>query len=391
MKPFLLMDKSSIQGLSFTHFELIDSYYAHVISPILLRELISDLAKEDKSRSDEDLKNTVRQLSARMKTPFSYFLPDAFKMACNNLLGVFIPMDSRLPLEHGIPLDVEGLGKGIFFDEPQEAQLLRRLADGIITKEDLQKAKEIRDTDLGVNLETLCRDASQDLASLPKFKSLEEMVVWVDRVHFSPENPAQLILNATYHFFPEDQVKTADRAEIVLRRWKQLGCPELKEFAPYALHFYRVDMIHFLSIYYGFIKRGKDSKPHLDAQYLYYLPFCYVFSSGDKDLLKLVPFFLRRNQECISKGDFQTDLKELTTYISGLTEEQKMDYQKFGSYPPDLQDSFTSRIWKKFMRPHSQRLESQKSDPEEEKKILKIMKLIRETAEKQQRKPNASH
>ncbi len=79
-------------------------------------------------------------------------------MACNNLLGVFIPMDSRLPLEHGIPLDVEGLGKGIFFDEPQEAQLLRRLADGIITKEDLQKAKEIRDTDLGVNLETLCRN-----------------------------------------------------------------------------------------------------------------------------------------------------------------------------------------------------------------------------------------
>ncbi len=69
-------------------------------------------------------------------------------------------------------------------------------------------------------------------------------------------------------------------------------------------------------------------------------------------------------------------------YEGGLTEEHKMEYQKFGSYPPDLQDSFTSRIWKKFMRPCSQRLESQKSNPEEEKKILKIMKLIRETAEK---------
>ena len=45
MKPFLLMDKSSVHGIGSAHFELINQYYSHVISPILLRELVSDLAK----------------------------------------------------------------------------------------------------------------------------------------------------------------------------------------------------------------------------------------------------------------------------------------------------------------------------------------------------------
>ncbi len=52
-----------------------------------------------------------------MTPVYSVRLP---KQEAKNYMIVFIPMDSRLPLEHGIPLDVEGLGKGIFFDEPQE-------------------------------------------------------------------------------------------------------------------------------------------------------------------------------------------------------------------------------------------------------------------------------
>lgn len=383
MKPFLLMDKSSVQGISFANFELIDNYYSHLISPILLRELISDLAKEDKKKSDEELKKIVSQLSARTNSPLSFYLPDAYKMACNNLLGVFIPMDGRLPLEHGIPLDIAEWGKGVFFDEPPEVQILRRWAKGIFTAEDLQKAQEIRDTDSNVDIEALCRGASSDLADLPKFTSLEEMVDWVNKTHFSPEDPAQLVLNATYHLLPPDQ------AEKALLLWKQLGSPELKEFAPYALHFYKVDMIQFLSVFCGFIKRGKSSKSHLDAQYLYYLPFCYVFTSGDNDLLSLVPFFKRSNQELIPKDELQKDLKEMSCYFSGLSEEEKRAYQKFGSYPPDLPNSPTRRVWEKFMRRPSAQVETEKPDPEKEKKILQMMQSIQKAAEKKTESQNS--
>lgn len=384
MKPFLLMDKSSVHGIGSAHFELINQYYSHVISPILLRELVSDLAKQDKKHSEEGMRGIVSGLSARTDSPFSFFLSDAFKMACNNLLGVFVPMDGRIPLGNGIQVNHEKFGKGVFFDEPPEAQLLRRWAQGAFTPEDLKRAKEIRDADSSVNLESLCLAASNDLAGLPKFKSLKEMIDWAGKMHFSPENPAQLVLNTIHHLLPSEVAKRA------IFYWKRRGCPELRKFAPYALHFYKVDMIHFLSAYYGFTRKGKGAKAHLDAQYLYYLPFCYVFTTGDDDLLTLAPFFLRDNQEYISQSDFQKDLKGLAAYFSGLTEEEKSAHQWFGRFPPDLPNSFTSRIWKKFMRPQSPQSGTEKLDPEEEKKVLQIMKSIKEAVEKKQQNQSPS-
>lgn len=322
MAPFLLMDKSAIQGLSFECFEHLDRYYSHVISPILLREVTSDLAKEDKKKSDDELKNTVRHLSAKTNSPRSHFLADAFKMAYNNFFGTQVPMDGRIPLEQGIFVKMEGLGSGVFFDELEETRLLRRWEDGSFDEEDLQKAKEIRDIDSGIDLETLYKDAIQDLADLPKFESLEKLVVWVDQVHFAPADPGQLVFNAAYHILGQN----SDHLKLAILRWKQHGCPDLKQFAPYARYFYRVDMIHVLGIARGLIKRGKSAKAHLDVQYLYYLPFCHIFTSGDNELIKQVKFFLRPDQEFISKTDFQNDLKAIAQYFSILSEEDKKAY-----------------------------------------------------------------
>lgn len=57
MGPFTQMDKSTIQGLSFEEYTSLSRYYSHVITPILLRELSSMLAKKEEDL--DDLKKKV--------------------------------------------------------------------------------------------------------------------------------------------------------------------------------------------------------------------------------------------------------------------------------------------------------------------------------------------
>jgi hypothetical protein len=48
----------------------------------------------------------------------------------------------------------------------------------------------------------------------------------------------------------------------------------------------------------------------IDAQYLYYLPFCHVFVSGDKLHKRLVPELLGPEQRFLSADDLKHELAE---------------------------------------------------------------------------------
>lgn len=376
MGPFLLMDKSSVQGLNFEDCKYIGRYYSHVISPILLRELTSMLAK--KSDNLAEFKKNVSILSAnsaKTNSPTSYMLVDAFKLAYNNLLGRPVPMDGRPLVEGCIPIITEDGQRGVFLDEPPEMQLLRNWADGHFSKDDMDIAEKIRTVDMTTNMESAITEAASDLAHLPKFKSLEEMIRWIDEVHFSAAaDPEHLIVSAA------KDILSSEHAEMTVARWEQEGRPKPEKFAPYALYFYRVNLIYVLGICYGLIKTSKHEKTHLDIQYIYYLPFCKVFTSEDNELLNLVPFFLRNDQDFVRRTDLKKDLQAISSYFSGLSEKETSDfYLEYGIYPPELEDSFTSKIWKCQMRPRPPRAGViQKPTPEEEEKIMQEFKLIQD-------------
>ncbi len=371
------MDKSTIQGLSSDHFQYISRYYTHLISPILLRELTSGLAKEDKKKSEAALKKDVSTVAARTNSPQSIVLPDAHMMAYTNLMGNFIPMDGRIPREFGIPVDVQGLGRGTCFSENPYIPLLRKWSNGNFSEEDYLRAKAIRNEDANINLVSLLGNEEKTL-TLPKFNTLEEMVIWADKVHFSPSNPKQLVLNAASNilgYCPE-------HFEKVMQRWELAGRPELKTFAPYAFHYFRVDMILILSLLCGFTKRSKKGKAHLDAQYLHYLPFCHIFSTEDKDLKKLASLFLNKDQVFIDKTDLQNDLKAISQFFETLSKDDAEAFHlEYGIYPPDLENSFTSKVWKQFMRPKRPKEGEMKTSPAETEANLKQVKAIEKALE----------
>jgi len=69
----------------------------------------------------------------------------------------------------------------------------------------------------------------------------------------------------------------------------------------------------------------KNVKPshQVDLAYLYYLPFCSVFTSKDNFHTQIVPLFLNENQTFVNGVEFKEELKRLNEYYSALPEEDK--------------------------------------------------------------------
>lgn len=364
------MDKSTVQGLSFEECTYLCRYYSHVLSPILLRELTSMLAKQ--GENTQDLQKKVSTLAAKSKYGPVQLVPSGDKLAYNNLMGAFVPMDGRLPIEGGKLCVTKDGRKGWFFDEQPEIGMLRNWGDGIFQESEIETGREFRKIDSDIDLETLCKAIADDLAHLPKFKSLEELMHWIDNVHFRQLEPQHLLLSVANFILRPEHIQP------MLLRWTALGSPSLEKFAPYSFYFYKVNLFYILGIYFDLIKKGKKSKTHLDIQYIYYLPFSMVFTSGDKELMKIAPFFLRKNQEFVSLTELKNDFTLLNNFFNELSEEKlKEFYLEYGPYPPDLQECRTCQIWKKRMNPRPPKAGARPT-PEEEKRILEELKIFRE-------------
>ncbi len=230
------MDKSTFQGLSSECVVYVMKYYEHRISPILLRELASDLAKEKQGVDDAEMKGRVTQLAAKTQVSQSSVLPNDLIMACNEFLyGNSIPMDGcQVPREGAIEMDLPGMGRGIFFDEHPMMAALRNWADGNFSDGDLHKAKAIRNEDSSVDLVSLYQEieqATDEEAKVPEFKSLKEVVDYADEVRFFNKTLRQEVLLAARYFFQDH----TGHVGAVMLRWRRKGRPALRYFALYAI------------------------------------------------------------------------------------------------------------------------------------------------------------
>ena len=142
-----------------------------------------------------------------------------------------------------------------------------------------------------------------------------------------------------------------DWTEQIMARWNGLGRPPIREYAPYLTHVLTVDLLFYLGIAASQI--GSDRKTNkVDIAYLYYLPFCMVFTSRDDLQVRLAPLFLRADQSFVHGDDLKADLKRLDHYYSKLPEEQKRrGVYSFAAYPPNDDSYLVTRLWSKHMKP----------------------------------------
>lgn len=369
-KPYLLLDKSAIEGFSIDEFKLLDRYYSHILTPILVRELSSHLAKKKKGKTLDDFKANLSRLSAKAGTG-SVLLPNAYKMAYNELLGAKIPMNGQIPMDKWKAARSKDGRKGIIIEEPVEKQILRNWEQGIYTDEDLELAKSIRTADEQVDLVSIRSDIVKN-TSIEKFDSLFHLVKWIDEFYLSQTDPKKLFFDAIEFILNPEHHREA------ISRWEQSGFPLLQVFAPYAFYYYRVNVIFLLSLRYGYLSASKDAKSQIDIEYIYYLPFCHIFSSKDDEQSDIAKLLLSSNQDFIHADKLKSDIRLIKNHFETFSKEQIDAFDlEYGNYPPEISDSFTTSIWKKHMSPRPPNAGSPISlSEEEERKLLSEFKII---------------
>ena len=164
----------------------------------------------------------------------------------------------------------------------------------------------------------------------------------------------------------------------IIERWKQKGTPPLLEFAPYAAYVAMVDLFFYIGIAAGRISvSGKKITNRIDLAYLYYLPFCMLFTSSDKFHRSCAPLFLRRNQQFVWGPELKAELKRLDAYYRRMPESTKeKGLFAIAAQPPVTEGALMTRLYDRFLRPtwRKQKGISIDLDPEKEKQILAQLK-----------------
>lgn len=344
MGPILLIDKSTIQGLNPDEVRTLTRYYSPVVCPIFMRELLSNLAKVEKDRVETERK--LSALAAKVDMPGFYVVADASSMAVGNLMGHDVPMDGRVPTPGGVTVRAKDGTRGLFFDESEEAKILRRWQANQFSLDEKVLAQLVRAMDLSVDLQAVRELVATQLSHFPTFNSLAELVGWIDDTYLSLTDQRSHITIAG------QSLLSASDVQLALNRWENEGKPLFANFAPYSYYFYRCNVIYFLGLAKGFISASRKGKTHLDLHYLYYLPFCMAFTSGDTFLRDLFPFFKRINQKFLWKDHLKVDLKNIGIHWDGLDDAKKKEFRaEYENYPPDLPGSITATTWRELMRP----------------------------------------
>jgi hypothetical protein len=181
------------------------------------------------------------------------------------------------------------------------------------------------------------RNANKDMISgLKVHATLDSLLAHIEELLNSPDSQSEL-----FDFLGPWCRLDADTLSKVTTRWQQAGKPLLREFAPYAYHCIKVIFTHHLGVLRGFFTtRAKDL---FDLNYLFYLPFCNVFSSSDNFLKNMVPSLLRADQVFVSGTELKADLQKMVDFRNQLEGDAMTRWLEENSDKPPV-DSQAHRI-----------------------------------------------
>jgi hypothetical protein len=176
---------------------------------------------------------------------------------------------------------------------------------------------------------------------------LADIKALADTIIDGPDQEAVLRLGL------ELTIGDGDWGEQIMARWNNSGRTRIRDYAPYLAYVMTVDLFFYLAMAASQIGSLRSSNK-ADIAYLYYLPFCMVFTSRDNLLVRSTPLFLRPDQSFVHGDDLKADLKKLDLHYDALPEEQKKKgVYSFAAYPPDDDSFLVTRLWKKHMTPPS--------------------------------------
>jgi hypothetical protein len=340
--PLLIFDKSALQGLNVDESLWLDTFYRSNVTPLFFVETLADLEKQVRSgRTPEDVVGSIAR-----KTPEQQASANIhhFSVLLSELSGnVEVDMEHPKPVIGGGQPVMLGDSKGLIFRNPPEEEALIRWQAGEFLQVERNMAKAWRrslslaDNSLLYSTFKKMYETYQRPKTLAELKALADAILSIVRQDW--------ILGFGMHLVGV----SLEQQALVMKRWSLSGKPAIRRFAPYFFYVVSVDMFFYLGMAADLISRERASHK-IDVAYLYYLPFCNVFTSTDKLHVNIAPLFMTSDQTFVAGPDLKHDLGKLDAHYGALPEEvRNTGTISFAKTPPDDSDLLTTRLWDKHL------------------------------------------
>jgi len=362
MGPIIILDKSTFQGLSQPESLRLNQYFFINLTRTLCFEVFGTLAKEIKERSPE---NKVIELSKKFIGSGGVLNEDYRNLCVSSLCGYSAPMTGQC-ISDATATSFSKDGDGMFVDLSFLNKEILRWSQGNFRKNDKKIAEQYRTKTKNTTLKDFEEFLYRNKIVVPKINRIEDVKGAVDDLISSWK------LQETWLDLLIDILKINPYAQYaIFRRWYSLKIPYLNYFAPYACYCLRV-LLSFTTIVCNKLF-GWDKNHLIDLDYLFYLPFCHVFSSCDNLHKILVPLLKRDDQVFVDGITLKKDMKTINNFWRSL-DDQKLKRMHYGLtlHPPPLKDSVTYSTWRKFMakwKPPSGRNDSVIDLPEDQRAL----------------------
>ena len=342
--PVIIFDKSTIQTLTVDESVLLDNFYTSNIVPVFFAECLADLERNMRlAKSKGSPESLVGALATR--TPDSQACGNVFhtRLLEGELMGKFdLSQVHFRPLRNrGEPV-MTGDSKGILFRESEEEDAVRRWADRDFLDLERQIAKQWRRMIQRIDLNAMSENVLTSIGPWRKPTSLEDAKFLTDTIVdcIDPELLLRLGLRT---------VNLAVETDWIVNRWITDRRKPLRTYLPYFVHVLSINIFFALVLPTNLLSKVKPCHA-IDLAYLYYLPFCTVFTSRDNFHVQVATLFMDTFQTFVHGDELKEDLRRLhETYQRLSQEELDKGLIGFADCPPQDTSFLTTRLWDKYL------------------------------------------
>jgi hypothetical protein len=367
--PILIFDKSALQGFSVDESVMLDTFFLTNMTPIFFIEALADLEKPDsKGRTPEQA--LMKDLAAKVPDQPH---PNVFHRTLiqDDLLNSPVPMTGQIPLAGGVAKP-DGLGGvSVVIQEPPEAEMVRRWQAAEFAEAERRYASAWREGLLAINFTKRIEAAGRLLPPGKSIRDLRGVKVLIDQ--FLRGNDQKTVVSGAQFLGLSDAL-----VAMIDKRHAAAGRPPFDAFAPYAAFVLSVDLVFYLGMATGLIRSQRKTNL-IDLSYLYYLPFCMVFTSKDRLHESLAPMFMRPRQRFVWADDLKAGLKSLNEYYAPLRNKMGRVGLMRVHEPPKEVPTIVSELWETCLRLDGVEREGEKpatSPPSDDGLLERINRII---------------
>lgn len=342
MGPIVIFDKSTFQSLGHAEQIELSRHFMENLTPILALEIIGDLTKEAKGKPSED---KVQELARKFGGSGPTLNIDHRSACIVSLMGGTVPMTGQIAVGHGTRYRGPDGSPGLFIDLHPINEAILRWARKSFKNGEYDFSEAWRELTRAFSLQAFEDELNDKYIVLPTVESLQDIPA-ATNIMLRTHSLQEVWLNWSIRRL---QMPEAFRRE-VLERWTRRPSPYFSDFAPYAYFCLRALLALHFAVQHRLVRWNSTNL--IDLNYLFYLPFCMVFSSNDNLHSALAPLLLRNNQSFVLGTELKADLSRLACERGSLDEAKRRRLEfALGSYPIPSSDSVVTALWAKHMQP----------------------------------------